>query len=61
MIEIKRVALYARFSSDHQRTESINAQIRGRYAESYLLRLKRSSLWTKTMSNNPFPLSAIIR
>ena len=28
MIEIKRVALYARFSSDHQRTESIDAQIR---------------------------------
>lgn len=25
MIEIKRVALYARFSSDHQRTESIDA------------------------------------
>ena len=31
MIEIKRKpfsALYARFSSDHQRTESIDAQIR---------------------------------
>lgn len=26
--EIKRVALYARFSSDNQRTESIDAQIR---------------------------------
>ena len=26
--EIKRVALYARFSSDNQRTESINAQRR---------------------------------
>ena len=28
MIEIKRAALYARFSSDNQRTESIDAQIR---------------------------------
>lgn len=28
MIEIKRAALYARFSSDNQRTESIYAQIR---------------------------------
>ena len=28
MIEIKRVALYARFSSDNQRTESIDAQVR---------------------------------
>ncbi len=28
MIEIKRAALYARFSSDNQRTESIDAQVR---------------------------------
>lgn len=28
MIEIKRAALYARFSSDNQRTESIDAQLR---------------------------------
>ena len=28
MIEMKRAALYARFSSDNQRTESIDAQVR---------------------------------
>lgn len=28
MIRTNRVALYARFSSDNQRSESINAQIR---------------------------------
>jgi site-specific DNA recombinase len=28
MLNIPRVALYARFSSDNQRTESIDAQIR---------------------------------
>lgn len=28
MFEIKRAVLYARFSSDNQRTESIDAQVR---------------------------------